>query len=91
MRRGGANQESASYGPNYHARSDTFDKCDPQQLRLNAAVAAAVTWGFAQMDVKLPRQSRAQLEELMRTTDLADQMKMFAVWDGWADGTRGRK
>ncbi|HTC25352.1 MAG TPA: M28 family peptidase [Gemmatimonadales bacterium] len=86
-----ANQESASYGPNYHARSDTFDKCDPQQLRLNAAVAAAVTWGFAQMDVKLPRQSRAQLEELMRTTDLADQMKMFAVWDGWADGTRGRK
>ena len=86
-----ANQESASYGPNYHAHSDTFDKCDPQQLRLNAAIAAAAAWGFAQTDVTLPRQTRAQVEELMRTTDLGDQMKMFNVWDGWADGTRGRQ
>ena len=42
-----ANQESANYGPNYHARSDEFGRADLRQLRLNAAVAAAVTWGFA--------------------------------------------
>jgi carboxypeptidase Q len=42
------------------------------------------------MNPTLPRQTRAQVEELMRTTDLADQMKMFNAWDGWADGTRGR-
>ena len=40
-----ANQESADYGPNYHARSDEFGRADLRQLRLNAAIAAAVTWG----------------------------------------------
>ncbi|MDQ6830001.1 MAG: M20/M25/M40 family metallo-hydrolase [Gemmatimonadota bacterium] len=85
-----ANQEAASYGPNYHARSDTFDKCDAQQLRLNAAIAAAVALGFADSDELFPRSTRAQVEELMRTTDLAQQMKTFNLWEGWAAGTRGR-
>jgi carboxypeptidase Q len=84
------NQESANYGPNYHARSDTYDKVDLRQLRLNGAVAAAVTWSFANMDVTWGRQTRAQVEQLISTTDLGDQMKAFGVWDGWEDGTRGR-
>ncbi len=86
-----ANQEPALYGPNYHARSDEFDRCDPHQLRLNAAIAAALAWGFAQTDVTWKRQTRSQLEELMRSTDLPLQMKMFNVWEGWEHGTRGRK
>jgi hypothetical protein len=86
-----ANQEPALYGPNYHARSDELDKCDPQQLRLNAAIAGALAYGFAQMDAKLPRQSRAQVEELVRTTDLGQQMKSFNTWDDWVTGKRGRK
>jgi hypothetical protein len=86
-----ANQEAASYGPNYHARSDTFDKCDPQQLRLNAAVTAAVTWAFANDTPLLARQSRKDVEALMRTTDLAQQMKSMGVWEEWDKGTRGRK
>ncbi|WP_257456310.1 M20/M25/M40 family metallo-hydrolase [Archangium lipolyticum] len=86
-----ANQEPALYGPNYHARSDEMDKCDPQQLRLNAAITGALAYGFAQMDAKLPRQSRAQLEDLMRTTDLGQQMKNFNVWEDWTTGKRGRK
>ena len=86
-----ANQEPALYGPNYHARSDELDKCDPQQLRLNAAIAAALTYGFAQMEEKLPRQSRVQLEELVRGTDLGAQMKSFNLWEEWTSGKRGRK
>lgn len=86
-----ANQEPAAYGPNYHARSDTFDKCDITQLRLNTVVAAALTYGFAQDPVQLARSTRAQIEELMRTTDLAQQMKTFNVWEGWEKGTRGRQ
>jgi len=31
-----ANQEPATYGPNYHARSDEFAQCDLRQLRRNA-------------------------------------------------------
>jgi len=86
-----ANQASANYGPNYHARSDTFDKVDLAQLRLNAAVAAAVTLGFANMDERLPRHSRAQIEALMDTSDLDDQMKAMGVWKDWESGKRGRR
>lgn len=87
-----ANQEPALYGPNYHARSDELDKCDLHQLRLNTAIIASLAYGFAQLDgAKLPRQSRAQVEEMARTTDLLQQMKSFNVYEDWAAGKRGRK
>jgi carboxypeptidase Q len=84
-----ANQESANYGPNYHARSDEFGQADLRQLRLNAAIAAATTWGFASLDLALPRQTAGQVDSLVRNTDLADQMKSFNVYDAWAAGKRG--
>ena len=86
-----ADQESATYGPNYHARSDTFEKCDTRVLRQNSIVAAALVYGFATMPEALPRQTRAQVEAIMKATDLAQQMKAMGVWAGWAAGTRGRK
>ncbi|QSQ28021.1 M20/M25/M40 family metallo-hydrolase [Pyxidicoccus parkwayensis] len=85
-----ANQESATYGPNYHARSDEYEQCDARTLRGNAAVVGALTWSFANMEERLPRQSRAEVESLINTTDLGQQMKSFDVWDEWAAGTRGR-
>ncbi len=86
-----ASQESANYAPNYHARSDTFDKVDQRQLRLNAAVAAAVVWGFAQGEVTWARQGRAEVEALVQKTSLKDQMASFGLLESWQDGTRGRK
>ena len=86
-----ANQEPANYGPNYHARSDTFDKVDQHQLRLNAAIAAAVVWGFATMDVDWTRQTRAEIDALVASTDLEAQMRMLGVWADWAEGRRGRQ
>lgn len=85
-----ANHEPATYGPNYHARSDQFDRCDPRQLRLNAAIVAALVYEFAEMDVSWGRQTRAEIEELIRTTDLGQQMRTFGLWEAWADGRRGR-
>ena len=85
-----ANQEPATYGPNYHARSDTYDKCDPQQLRLNAAIAAALTYGFAQSPTSLTRDDAATVAALMKNTDLPKQMQTFGLWDGWVSGARGR-
>jgi hypothetical protein len=86
-----ANQESANYGPNYHARSDTFDKVDPVQLRLNAAIAAAVTWGFANDAIDWGRQSRAEVQQLIDSTDLGEQMKTFGLYESWESGERGRR
>ena len=85
------NQDSSNYGPNYHARSDTFDKVDLRQLRLNAAVAAAALWGFAQGDVTWKRQGRAEVEALVNGTTLKDQMQSFGYWESWMNGSRGRK
>lgn len=84
-----ANQESANYGPNYHARSDEFGRADLRQLKLNAAIAAAVTWGFATLDLTLPRQTAAQVDSLVRNTDLGEQMRSFNVYDAWERGERG--
>jgi hypothetical protein len=86
-----ANQEPATYGPDYHARSDTFDKVDLRQLRLNAAIAAAVVWGFANAEVGWGRQSPAEVETLVETTSLKGQMVSFGMYDQWKAGKRGRK
>ncbi len=86
-----ANQESALYGQNYHAHSDVFAKCDPLELRLNAMITAAVVYGFATMDGTWHRQTRADVEALMKRTDLEQQMRTFNLWDEWAGGSRGRK
>jgi hypothetical protein len=85
-----ANHAPADYAPNYHAESDTFDKVDLCQLRLNAAIIAALTYGFANMDVTWKRQTRAEIQKLMDTTDLRQQMDMLNLYPGWLDGTRGR-
>ena len=85
-----ANQEAATYGPNYHARSDELDKCDPLQLRLNAVVVAAVVYGFAEDAVRWPRQTRAEIDQLVRSTNLGQQMQSFGLLEAWTLGQRGR-
>jgi len=86
-----AAQSDANYASNYHAESDTFDKVDQQQLRLNSAIAAALVWGFATDTARLPRQSHEEIQALIDSTDLGEQMKSMAVWDGWESGARGRQ
>jgi carboxypeptidase Q len=82
---------SANYGPNYHARSDTYDKVDLRQLRLNAAIAAAATWGAANAELAWGRQDAAAVERLVETTGLARQMKSMGVYQDWVKGLRGRR
>ncbi|MFI5185015.1 MAG: peptidase M28, partial [Vicinamibacteria bacterium] len=86
-----ANQEAANYGPHYHARSDTFDKVDLQQLRLNAAIVGAMVYGLAQGDVTWGRQSRAEVEALVEGTSLKAQMTSFGLYEDWKSGVRGRR
>lgn len=86
-----ANQESANYGPNYHARSDEFAAADQHQMRLNTAILGAMTLRFAEMPVTWKRQSRAEIEALVDHTDLKAQMASFGMLDDWLNGVRGRK
>ncbi|GJG85098.1 peptidase M28 [Gemmatimonadetes bacterium T265] len=84
-----ANQEPATYGPNYHARSDEFGQCDLRQLRQNAQIAGAVMWAAANAPGRPPRQSSAEVADLFKRTDLAQQMVAMGVWDEYARAKRG--
>ena len=87
-----ANQEVANYLPNYHAASDTLDKVDIRELKLNTVIAALTAWGIADRVEPLgKRQSRAELEVLVKETGLDQQMKALGYWEAWQSGQRGRK
>jgi carboxypeptidase Q len=87
-----ANQEIANYLQNYHAASDTFDKVDIRELKLNTVLAAVTAWGIADRAEPIgKRQSRAEIEELMKNTGLDQQMKTLGYWDSWQSGARGRQ
>jgi len=87
-----ANQEVANYLAHYRAASDTFDKVDIRELKLNTVLAAVTAWGIADRAEPIgPRYSRAQIETLMKATGLDQEMKTLGMWADWESGSRGRK
>ncbi len=87
-----ANQEISNYLLNYHAASDTFEKVDLRELKLNTALAALTAWGVADRAEPLgKRLSRAEMETLVKETGLDQQMKVLGYWDAWQSGARGRQ
>ncbi len=87
-----ANQEISNYLVNYHAASDTFDKVDLRELKLNTALATLTAWGIADRAEPLGRRlSRAEMETLVKETGLDQQMKVLGYWDAWQSGARGRQ
>jgi len=86
-----ANQEGAPYLPDYHAESDTFDKVDLREMKANTAIAAVLMYGLANSATPpAPRQSRAEIEALLRKTGLEQQMKVYGLWKEFLTGERGR-
>jgi carboxypeptidase Q len=86
-----ANQEEANYIPNYHASSDTLDKVDIEALKRNTAIAAVTAFGIAERAEPLgPRQTRAEIEELLKSSGLESQMKIAGLWPLWESSQRGR-
>ena len=87
-----ANQEAANYLVNYHASSDTFDKVDMPQLKKHVAMMAYMAYAVADAPERIgKRQSRAEVEELLKRTGLDEQIKLFGGWADWESGLRGRE
>src|SRR5262245_48727657 len=87
-----ANQEVSNYLANYHAASDTFDKVDQRELKLNTVIAALAAWGIADRAEPIGRRlSRGELDALVKQTGLDEQMKLLGYWAQWQTGRRGRR
>jgi carboxypeptidase Q len=87
-----ANQEPANYMLNYHAASDTFDKVNISELKRHAAIAAVTAYALADRQDRIgPRQSRAQIEQLVKESGLDQNMKAEDMWPLWEKGDRGRQ
>ncbi|HXT25316.1 MAG TPA: M20/M25/M40 family metallo-hydrolase [Candidatus Eisenbacteria bacterium] len=87
-----ANQEISNYLANYHAASDTFDKVDQRELKMNAVIAALTAWGIADRTEPIgKRLTRAELDAIVKQTGLDQQMQLLGYWQQWQTGVRGRK
>jgi carboxypeptidase Q len=87
-----ANQEVANYLQNYHAASDTFDKVDIRELKLNTVLAAVTAWGIADRAEPIgKRQSRAEVEGLLKETGLDKDLQNSDAWKDFQSGARGRQ
>jgi carboxypeptidase Q len=87
-----ANQEVANYLQNYHAASDTFDKVDIRELKLNTVIAAVTAWGIADREEPIGRrQSRAEVEQLVKETGLDKELQNWDMWKDFQSGARGRQ
>jgi carboxypeptidase Q len=87
-----ANQEAANYMVNYHAASDTLDKVDIREVKINAAIIGITTFGIAEQVARFgPRQTRGEIEAMLKQTGLAQQMQQIGIWSLWQSGARGRQ
>ena len=87
-----ANQEPANYMLNYHAASDTFDKVDIPELKRHVAIAAVSAFALADREERIgPRQSRSEIEQLLKDTGLEEEMHQDGFWPLWESGERGRQ
>jgi hypothetical protein len=63
---------------------------NPHEAKNNAALAAVLVWELAESPHRpAPRQTRAQVEKLLRDNKLDEQMKSAGQWDDWVAGKRG--
>jgi carboxypeptidase Q len=87
-----ANQEPANYMLNYHASSDTLDKVNMAQLRKNEALAGITAYALADAPERIgKRETRREVEALLRETGLDQQLQRSGIWPLWQDGRRGRQ
>ena len=89
-----AAHKPASYGVNYHASSDTYDKVDFKSLSKNSQLIGSLLWLYANADdvqINIPRHSRSEIQKMFEETETEFSMRMFNVWEPWIRGERGRR
>jgi hypothetical protein len=63
-----------------------------KELKRHSAIAAVTAYALADDESRIARrQSRAEIEQLLKDTGLDRQMKTAGVWDAWEDRQSGRQ
>lgn len=84
-----ANQEETPYLTPYHAATDSIDKIDPRELKLNSVIAAVLTWNLANTSAEFPkRQDKVTVTQLLANTGLKKQMEIYNLWDDFIQNKR---
>ena len=61
-------------------------------MKLNAAIIGVTAFGIAEQAERFgPRQSRAEIEAMLKQTGLDQQMQLIGLWPLWLKGSRGRQ
>ncbi len=77
---------------NDRATADIFDKTGIAALKRQAGIAAITAYALADTSEPIAkRQSRVQIEQLLKETGLVHEMKSEGFWRAWESGERGRK
>ena len=86
-----ANAGSENRVPGVRADAGTIDQAALHELKNHVAIAAVTAYAIADAPQRIgPRQSRAQVEQLIKDTSLERKMKLAGLWPLWANGERGR-
>jgi carboxypeptidase Q len=86
-----ANRDQAAHTPGDRATSsNTLNPAGLAELKHNTAIAAVTAFGVAERAEPLgPRQSRAEIEQLLKDTGLDKQMQDAGLWTLWETSERG--
>jgi hypothetical protein len=80
-----------SYAIDFVPLLGTPDKIGVSDLKRNTAIIAVTAFGIAERAAPIgPRQTRAEIESLLKASGLDEQMKATGLWPLWVSGERGR-
>ena len=86
------NEEAANSAAGHRALPGTFDKTTIDALKHQVAIAAVAAYALSDTDGRVgSRQSRKEVEQLLKDTGLEEKMKAQGTWDEWEKGERGRQ
>jgi Peptidase family M28 len=81
------NRDSSNQASTERTAPGKFDKAEVEELKHQVAIAAITAYALADdLERIAPRQSRAQVEQLVKETGLEQPMKTEGSWPAWESG-----
>jgi len=87
-----ARQDAANYVLSIYSASDTVEQVDVGEMKRSAAIAAVTAYALADAATRIgPRETRGEVEQLLKYTGLEKSLKAEGAWAAWEKGERGRQ